>query len=137
MPHFFSKNSRNLGRFSISKEYTAPHERARPFVEAALHDGGGRWTFEDVIAEIEAGEAHLWRFERSVVVTRFLDEPAGRTLFYWLAGGDLEEIKAREPDMTAWGKSQGCNRKMLVGRRGWEKALGWKVAGVMLAEDIK
>lgn len=112
-------------------------EHVRPHMEAALSDGGGQWGFDDVIAEVEAGEAHLWVFERSAVVTRFLDEPNGRTLFYWLAGGDLDEIKAREPDMAAWGKAQGCNRKMLVGRRGWEKALGWKVAGVMLAEVIE
>lgn len=109
----------------------------REWIEAALADAGDRWTYESVMAEIEAGLAHLWRFERSVLVTRFLDEPAGRTLFFWLAGGDLKEILSHEDGITAWGKLQGCTRKALVGRRGWERALGWKFAGVMLAEVIE
>ena len=112
-------------------------ERVRPWIEAALSEGGDRYTFADVVEQVETGEAHLWAFDRSAVVTRFLDEPAGRSLFYWLAGGDLEEIKAREPDMSRWGAAQGCSRKLMIGRRGWEKALGWKVAGVMLAEVIE
>jgi len=72
----------------------------REWIEAALRDGGDRWTYESVIAQIEAGEAHLWLFERSALVTQFIDEDA-------------------------------------VGRRGWEKALGWKVVGVALAENIE
>jgi hypothetical protein len=109
----------------------------REWIEAALRDGGDRWTYEGVIAQIEAGEAHLWLFERSALVTQFIDEDAGRTLFFWLAGGDLTEILSHEDGITAWGKAQGCTRKALVGRRGWEKALGWKVVGVALAENIE
>lgn len=112
-------------------------ERVRPWIEAALADGGDRYAFADVVEQVEQGEAHLWAFDRSAVVTRFMDEPAGRSLFYWLAGGDLDEIKQREPDMSAWGKANGCTRKVLVGRQGWKRALGWKVAGVMLAEVIE
>jgi len=100
----------------------------REWIEAALRDGGDRWTYESVIAQIEAGEAHLWLFERSALVTQFIDEDAGRTLFFWLAGGDLAEILSHEDGITG---------KALVGRRGWEKALGWKVVGVALAENIE
>jgi hypothetical protein len=103
---------------------------------AALDAAGGRWTVDGVLEEIEAGEAHLWAFPASVVVTRFVDEEGGRTLFYWLAGGDLDEIKRMEPRMSEWGKAQGCNRKMLMGRAGWQRALGWKRVGVVLAEDM-
>jgi hypothetical protein len=108
----------------------------RAWLQPALDDAANRYTFEDVIADVEAGEAHLWAFEKSTVVTRFLDEPAGRTFLYWLAGGDLDEIKEMEPHMTAWGQSQGATRKMLVGRAGWQRALGWKRVGVVLAEAI-
>jgi hypothetical protein len=106
------------------------------WIQSALDHGGNRYTLENVAAEIEAGEAHLWRFDKSAVVTRFLDEPAGRTLLYWLAGGDLNEIIQMEPHMTAWGQSQGCTRKMLVGRAGWQRALGWKRTSVVLSETI-
>lgn len=108
----------------------------RAWIQPALDHGGNRYAFEDVVAEIEAGEAHLWAFERSAVVTRFLDEPAGRTLLYWLAGGDLNEIIQMEPHMTAWGQSHGCTRKMLVGRAGWQRALNWKRSAVVLLETI-
>ena len=106
------------------------------WIQSALDHGGNRYSLEDVIAEIEAGEAHLWRFDKSAVVTRFLDEPAGRTLFYWLAGGDLNQIIQMEPHMTAWGQSHGCTRKMLVGRAGWQRALNWKRSAVVLLETI-
>lgn len=89
-----------------------------------------------MLAEVDSGDAHLWVFESSIVVTRFVEEPAGRTLLYWLAGGDLNEIKEMEPHMSAWGQSQGCTRKMLVGRAGWQRALGWKRVGVVLAENM-
>ena len=105
-------------------------------LEQALADAGDRYSLADVMAEVDAGEAHLWVFERSAVVTRFIEEPAGRTFFYWLAGGDLDEIKQHEPRMAQWAKAQGCNRKMLAGRAGWQRALGWKRVGVVLAEVI-
>jgi len=106
-------------------------------LQAALADAGNRWTVEAVLQEVEAGEAHLWVFPASVVVTRFVDEPAGKTFFYWLAGGDLDEIKQMEPRMSEWGKAQGCNRKMLAGRAGWQRALGWQRVGVVLAEVME
>jgi hypothetical protein len=110
--------------------------RVQAWLQPALDHAANRYTFEDVIAEVEAGEAHLWVFTKSAVVTRFLDEPAGRTFLYWLAGGDLDEIKEMEPHMTAWGQMQGCTRKMLVGRAGWQRALNWKRVGVVLVEAI-
>lgn len=106
------------------------------FLKSALAHAGDRWTVETVMEEVEAGEAHLWNFPKSIVVTRFLDEPAGRTLLYWLAGGDLNEIIQMEPHMTAWGQSHGCTRKMLVGRAGWQRALNWKRSAVVLLETI-
>ena len=105
-------------------------------LEEALADGGDRYALADVMAQIDSGEAHLWAFERSAVVTKFIDEPAGRTFFYWLAGGDLDEIKRMEPRMSEWAKAHGCNRKMLAGRAGWQRALGWQRVGVVLAEVI-
>jgi len=42
-------------------------------------------------------------------------------LHYFLAGGDLDELKLMRPHIESWGKENGCTRVTLAGRKGWAR----------------
>lgn len=77
----------------------------------------------ELVAKLRAGKAQLWLGEKSAMVTEVTEEPGGRCLHGWLAGGDLLEIKALIPGALAWGRMMGCVTATIEGRTGWARAL--------------
>jgi hypothetical protein len=101
-------------------------DRLSPLLAEALERGGGLHTLEIVKARIDDGRAQFWPCQRSALVTRIVDQPTGRVLDYWLAAGDLAEIREAEPHIAAWAAEAGCRRAFFTGRRGWLRAMpGW------------
>ena len=96
-------------------------ERLRHHVEAALEYSGGTHDFEDVVQMVEDHRLQLWPAKDSVVLTEIIDYPRLKNLHYFLAGGDLDELSRMRPLIESWGKSVGCTRVTLAGRRGWAK----------------
>src|SRR3954470_6587026 len=104
--------------------FEAEWRRCRPWLEAALEYDGGFYGIEDIRAEVEAGEAQFWPGERSAVVTQVWPFPKVRALHYWLAGGELSELRdTLQPTIEAWAAGQGCTRAIIAGRRGWLRTL--------------
>lgn len=104
----------------------SPIEKAVPHLTAALSRSDDDWTLEAVIAEVEAGRAHLWPGERSAGVTS-----GGRDLRIWLAGGDLRELLRMQESVEAWARAMGFASLSIVGRPGWDrimKARGYRPA---------
>lgn len=101
----------------------------RTLIEAALAYAGGTHTFEDVVREVESGNAQFWPGPNSCVVTQIDDAPSRRVLHFFLAAGDGDELAAMEPGLIEWGRDNGCTLARLVGRKGWERSfligLGW------------
>ncbi len=96
--------------------------RCRSWLLPALRPACG--TEASLVEDLVAGRAHLWVGEAAALVTQCVDEPAGRTLHVWLAGGNLAEILNLKPGVEAWGRAQGCVRLTLCGRKGWRRVLG-------------
>jgi hypothetical protein len=108
-------------------------------LEAALDAGGGTHTLQDVADKVEAGEAQLWEEENAVVVTELVTTPQMKVLHFWLGAGELEDVVALQERLIEWGKSVGCQRAALSGRKGWEKVLagsGWSPELVLMGRDI-
>ena len=64
--------------------------------------------------------------------------PNGVQLHYWLAAGELEELKEMETQITNDARKRGIKRVSLIGRSGWIKALpGYADAGRILVKEIK
>jgi hypothetical protein len=94
------------------------------WLQGALDHAGNVYTLGDVVEMIQAGDAQLWRGERSAIVTRIEKHPREHWLLLWLAGGDLAELRdVIRPQAEAWGVAQGCAKSVIVGRSGWSKAL--------------
>lgn len=115
-------------------------EEARPHIEAALAYAGGTHTFEDVAAMIETGRLQFWPGVGSVIVTEIIEYPQRRTLHFFLAGGNLDELRAMLDPILEWGRALGCTAATLTGRKGWARSFlaseGWNHELVCMSKEL-
>lgn len=115
-------------------------ERLRQHVEAALEYSGGTHQFEDVLEMVEKNQLQVWPAIQSIVLTEIIVYPRLKNLHYFLAGGDLDELSRMRPMIESWGKSLGCTRVSLAGRRGWAKTFlkdeGYSPQWTVLAKQL-
>ena len=115
-------------------------KRLRHHVAAALEYSGGTHKVEDIAEGIRQGQFQLWPGKNSVVVTEIIVYPQLKDLHYFLAGGDLDELRLMRPIIESWGKEIGCSRVSLAGRKGWErtflKSEGYEPKWFILCKDL-
>jgi hypothetical protein len=115
-------------------------ERLRHHVAAALEYSGGTHKVEDIAEGIRRGQFQLWPGKNSVVVTEIIVYPQLKDLHYFLAGGDLDELRLMRPIIESWGKEIGCSRVSLAGRKGWERTFlkgeGYEPKWFILCKDL-
>jgi len=105
----------------------------------ALERGGGTHTVEDVLAQVQSGEAQAWENDGGLIVTEIHDTPRMRVLHFWLATGELDAVIRLSHEAMRWGAGLGCKQATLAGRRGWEKVLapeGWTPALVLMQREL-
>jgi len=85
---------------------------------------------------VEDGKAALHVGKGCAVVTQEMELPAGKTLHYWLAGGDLHELQEIEKRVSRSAKNSGCVTATIIGRRGWAKALGYDEMATVMARKL-
>jgi len=115
-------------------------ERLRHHVEAALEYSGGTHDFDDIVEMVGKNQLQVWPATKSIVLTEIIVYPRLKNLHYFLAGGDLDELSRMRPMIESWGKSLGCTRVSLAGRRGWAKTFlkdeGYSPQWTVLAKTL-
>jgi len=115
-------------------------ERLRHHVSAALEYSGGTHKIEDIAEGIRRGQFQLWPGKNSAVITEIIVYPQLKDLHYFLAGGDLDELRLMRPLIEQWGKGIGCSRVSLAGRKGWERTFlkdeGYEPKWFILCKDL-
>jgi hypothetical protein len=115
-------------------------QRLRHHVEAALEYSGGTHGIEDIAEGLKKGRFQLWPADDSVVVTEIIVYPRLKNLHFFLAGGDLDELRLMRPLIESWGRDMGCTRVSLAGRQGWAKTFlrdeGYKPKWFVLSKDL-
>lgn len=115
-------------------------ERLRHHVAAALEYSGGTHKVEDIAEGIRREQFQLWPGQNSVVVTEIIVYPQLKDLHFFLAGGDLDELRMMRPIIESWGKEIGCSRVSLAGRKGWERTFlkgeGYEPKWFILCKDL-
>jgi hypothetical protein len=115
-------------------------DRLRHHVEAALEYSGGTHHFDDVVEMVRDSRLQVWPATESIVLTEIIVYPRLKNLHYFLAGGDLDELSRMRPMIESWGKSVGCTRVTLAGRRGWSKTFlqdeGYRPQWSVLAKEL-
>lgn len=115
-------------------------ERLRHHVVAALEYSGGSHAVEDIAEGIRQEHFQLWPGANSVIVTEIIVYPQLKNLHFFLAGGDLDELQLMHPLIESWGKSEGCSRVSLAGRKGWERTFlrdsGYEPKWFVMSKDL-
>jgi hypothetical protein len=126
--------------FEFLKSAVADLERHRDKIEDTLARTYGTHTFDDLCIMVMQGRVRLWSLENSFIVTELVVYPQEKHMHVWLAGGDLDEIKAMQGVVLEVAKLEGCSKMTLSGRRGWIKAIadiGWKEAHTSMYYQIE
>jgi hypothetical protein len=91
---------------------------------------GGEWSVETVRKRLEAEQAQAWVYVvegviQMVLVSEILEKDLYRACNIWLCAGSYSD-QARDAllrEVEDWARRLGCERVMLIGRRGWEKKM--------------
>lgn len=112
-------------------------------IEAALAYTGDppTHTLEDIRDAVADGRLQMWPTENSVVFTEILQYPRKRVLNFFLAGGNLDDMKALQPIILEWGRSQGCDVATFIGRPGWSRTFltradGWSPTMLVFEREL-
>jgi hypothetical protein len=112
-------------------------ERCRPWLEGALEHCGGTHSLDDVRRCVEQRSARFWAGREAAMVTEIVTYPQFSTLNFWLAGGDLGELRDElRPQAEAYARDLGCRYATIVGRAGWAKALGYRPVHWTCAKEL-
>ena len=117
-------------------------ERLTPYIEEALEYADGTHTLDDVRQGIESGHLQLWPCPTSCIITQINIFPHQKELHFFLAGGNLDELRPVYPIIEEWGRSIGCTRATFIGRKGWERVFmreveGWSAPLVYYTKDLQ
>src|SRR5207247_946537 len=110
-------------------------------IERALAYAGGSHTVADIEAAVVTGAMQRWEGEESVIITEIKQSPQQRYLLFFLAAGDMTELRGMARGIEDWGRSIGCVKAQLIGRRGWERSPlvsqdGWKPLQIVMEKDL-
>lgn len=98
--------------------------RVWKWLEKAVKRGGNTHEKQHVLARILDGRAQLWTNREAAAVTSIEVYDNGfKEVHIWLCGGKLDGAKELEERIAAWGKEMGAQRLLIVGRKGWLRAL--------------
>jgi hypothetical protein len=114
--------------------------RCSKWLEAALEYSGGTHGIDDIAEGVQKGRFQFWPAPNAAVNTEIIVYPRLKALNFFLAGGDLDELKAMRPHIELWGKQNGCTRVCLSGRRGWERTFlrdeGYESKWFVLSKEL-
>lgn len=112
--------------------------RCAPYLMAAIDYNGGECSLADVYDGIRSGAYALMGGKASALVLEPVAHPSGkRVLNFFLAGGDLEELKQMEQQVCQWARVEGYDSVAIFGRRGWLKRLdGYTEQAVYMEKKI-
>jgi len=107
----------------------------------ALEHCHGTHSLEDVRQALQEGKLQLWVGERSIAVTERLHYPRKDVVNIFLAGGDLEEMRACLPGIEAYARGVGASAMMMSWREkrksGWAKlAPGYEACWTGFWKDL-
>ena len=98
--------------------------KVKDLLNQAMEYSDGLSSIDDVKDMLDENRGDLWVGEKSAIVTQLLQVRDKKALLYYLAGGDLIELKEMTKHIESLAKDVGCSKVLINGRAGWGKALG-------------
>ena len=100
-----------------------------PVIQRAVDDADGRWSSEQLLADVAEGRVHVWIVTdgervKACFTTRVVEAPSRWVLIQECAGDDMESWLALALQLIEqWARSHGAQQIVAEGRLGWQKAL--------------
>lgn len=89
---------------------------------------------------VRMGLLQYWPGVSSCLITEIVSYPRRTVLHFFIAAGELAEIRAMLPPILAWGTAQGCDGATMTGRRGWERSFlrddGWSAPMIHMDRSL-
>jgi len=109
-------------------------------IDRALEYAGGSHTRADIAAAVATGTMQRWDGEHSTIVTEIRETPQQRILLFFLAGGEMTELRGMARGIEDWGRAIHCVKAQLIGRRGWERSPlrmdGWLPTNILMEKSL-
>lgn len=126
--------------YGVAPDWVNEFKRCESYICAALNYSHDTFSLQDIADGVHRGDLQLWPGPNSAVITQIVQYPLKKVIHVFLAGGNMDEVKKLENNLTVWGKSQGCQAVTLVGRPGWTKSflknIGYKCTQVQMFKEI-
>jgi hypothetical protein len=112
------------------------------FIQMAIDKGSDRFCLSDVLKLLEEKKAQLFVFRDEEIlgacVTTIESSRACKWLrIMWAGGRDLDKWFHFLEPIEQWAKSIGCEKVVIIGRKGWEKKLNdYRKTSVILEKVI-
>lgn len=115
--------------------------RLRELLAGALAYAGGTHTVNDVLDAVAKGSMQMWPGVDSVIITQINEWPRRKDLYFFLAAGDMDEVKRLYSVVLDWGRAQGCTYVTTVGRPGWARTFltreeGWTSTMLLYEREL-
>ena len=100
-----------------------------PVIQRAVDDADGRWSSEQLLADVADGRVLVWIVSREtnivgVFTTRVMTSQITWVLIEDCAGDDLASwITPALNAVEQWARALGATQIVVEGRRGWERTL--------------
>src|SRR5262245_26704137 len=125
-----------------TKPWTQVFVELQDKIARALSYSNYAYDLEGLWNAIASGRFQVIYTNNAIVLMETIDYPRFRLLNFFLAAGDLEDCEFLEPIGCEWGRSRGCTRAAMLGRKGWGRSfldrLGWRVEPVIaLTKDLR
>ena len=107
----------------------ATRDQWLPILQKAIDDADGRWSAEQLLADVEAGHILVWVVSREtkivgVFTVRVIQSRVTWVLVEDLAGEDIHSwLLEGHHALETWARELGAKQILIEGRRGWEKVL--------------
>jgi len=109
---------------SIDEDRLARWEVAEPLIRAALAYDTGEKSLSQICADYLERRSELFGDHNAVLLTEFRDLEAGKTLYGYLAAGEMRILtNILRPQAELFAVAHGCVAAFISGRKGWMKIL--------------
>jgi hypothetical protein len=142
MPYSADVTESQLWLVPVTHLHLVLHDTMK-LLRPAIERSNGRWTVEDVMATLFAGQSQLWLSVRdgkpeAALVGKIVNYPRMNVYFvHFLGGCGMRKWYRLLPEIERWAKLHGCSELDMMGRKGFLRALkDWSPSWVCMRKPI-
>lgn len=124
--------------YPVTRDIRNEFLRVKDWLQDAMEYNGGEITLKGVWEGLLSGQFVLLTTFDSAVVLEPVSYPNKTSINFFLAGGDMTQLRQIEDYVCQWARDAGYDSVTIFGRRGWLRHLdGYKERAVFMEKELK